>query len=411
MKEIFKYVSITESFSKKYSLLVFTLVLINSQILFATMANPIGIKGFLEVFYIFLLVMSSHYVISKTYVRRLVKLDFLVYALIIVMWVYSAIASYFQYGQPLIYGLIEERRILGFLIYFPCVYILRKALYSVEDILNFMLVSAVICSVLSILSYFGMIPVINESPFGDFALRQNRYLIGVLYILLGALYSVYLISRKKFLFRSLAILLVCLVTLMVVSQTRQLLAGFGIAVFVMLFSLSVKGVIRLALMSGVVFIVYMCAVYFFPIILETYTVLFDSLLSDDYIESDARPLAYSIVINNFMNGNVLGSGSLSLLWKNGFVPIYGEWFFLADIGFMGTVFKYGIFAVVFYGAYLWWQSKLLIKLMGATEWRFFLGWLSTLLIALPVAALIEYRGFIAGLLLCMTYSLVLQVKK
>ena len=39
--------------------------------------------------------------------------------------------------------------------------------------------------------------------------------------------------------------------------------------------------------------------------------------------------------------NWLPSGSLSLMWQDGFIPYFGEHFFLSDVGLIGTMFRFG----------------------------------------------------------------------
>ncbi len=59
------------------------------------------------------------------------------------------------------------------------------------------------------------------------------------------------------------------------------------------------------------------------------------------MEDGARSITIAAIMNHLDIVNWLPSGSLSLMWQDGFVPYFGEHFFLSDVGIIGTLFRFG----------------------------------------------------------------------
>ena len=136
---------------------LFLLICWNSQIFSASVANPLGIKGVQEILYVFLLMFATGYLMRQAACRAVIKNDFIVYFIVVCPFIYSSVASFATFSQPIVYGLIEERRILAFLIYFPVVWAIRKAVISVDQVFVWVYWAAVACALLSILVYLNVI--------------------------------------------------------------------------------------------------------------------------------------------------------------------------------------------------------------------------------------------------------------
>jgi hypothetical protein len=59
------------------------------------------------------------------------------------------------------------------------------------------------------------------------------------------------------------------------------------------------------------------------------------------VEDGARPITIAAIMRHLDLVNWLPSGSLSLMWRDGFIPYFGEHFFLSDVGIVGTLFRFG----------------------------------------------------------------------
>lgn len=376
----------------------------NSQIFAATASNALGVKGFQE-FFLFALLIYSSGVVATTLLRtggHIHRLDIAVYALVIGMWSYSSIAAYFRFGQPIYYGLIEERRVLAFLIYFPIAQLLRKHSLGLQDVMIAITWIAWIAMLLSAGVKWQIVPSLQEMEFGAGALRQDRYGIGHHYLAIATLWIIFLSYRSPPSATNVLSVVLFLATLILITQTRQVLIAMAIAAAVMIarpsFRSVVVGVIALAVASAA----YFWTVQLNPEIGEKYAELFAQAVSREYLDTSVRALGYDIVVGELASGFWAGSGSLSQLWRDGFARVYGDFFFLTDLGFGGSLYKFGLIAVVWYLTYFYLQLSWLGRSRHAFEHRFLIGWFVYLIVALPVAAPVEYRGFLAGLLLAVS---------
>ena len=150
----------------------------------------------------------------------------------------------------------------------------------------------------------------------------------------------------------------------------------------------------------------MIGVFFFLPLLSAqfqfYIELFSQLLSSNYLQSSWRVLSIREVILSTQAGGIFGHGSLSLIWQEGFHRVIGEHFFLADIGIIGTFYRYGLFGIFWYLVWMVIQLTLIAKMPAGSRRRSDFAILLFLIVLLPVAAPFEYRGFVTGVLLAMT---------
>jgi hypothetical protein len=117
------------------------------------------------------------------------------------------------------------------------------------------------------------------------------------------------------------------------------------------------------------------------------------------------------VIQSLRAGEIFGHGSLSPMWQEGFQRVVGESFFLADIGIIGTSYRYGLFGIFWYLFWMTLQLTLIMRMPAGSQRRSYFAVLLFLVILLPVAAPIEYRGFVTGVLFAMTAFLSSQHKQ
>jgi hypothetical protein len=84
---------------------------------------------------------------------------------------------------------------------------------------------------------------------------------------------------------------------------------------------------------------------------------------------------------------------------------------LADIGIIGTSYRYGLFGIFWYLFWMTLQLTLIMRMPAGSQRRSYFAVLLFLVILLPVAAPIEYRGFVTGVLFAMTAFLSSQHKQ
>ena len=302
--------------------------------------NPYGIKGLNEaylavsiVFTILLLLASA-----ENAPREFRILMYYCLYSAVVFLVMPAIFAYFTYGQPIVFGLIEERRVLFCLGFAPLLFLGKRV--STLQFERGLLYAALIAAFFSWCFKFGVIPDMRAEVRSDD--RPDRSSIGPYLICFGYFYCIQIWSkgispingaaRNKTLYMVIAALL--LLTLVFATQTRQLIV---LCLLFTLFCLRAKAVIWAASLS-----ILLSPFYFFPSLLEVLglnTEFYDSTLEG--VEDGVRTYTISSIFAHLDQVNWLPSGSLSLMWQDGFIPYFGEHFFLSDVGVFGTLFRFG----------------------------------------------------------------------
>jgi hypothetical protein len=130
--------------------------------------------------------------------------------------------------------------------------------------------------------------------------------------------------------------------------------------------------------------------------------MFSTLSSTDYINESARILTSLQIFSEFSNGDLWGHGALSLMWKGGFHRLYGENFFLADVGVIGTMFRFGILAVPILIFASWILIRATRRLPKGEIRRTVAYGIIFSFLLIPTAGLVVYRGFFLGILLAIS---------
>jgi len=256
----------------------------------------------------------------------------------VVFLVLPAVFAYFTYGQPIVYGLIEERRILFCLGFVPLLLLSKRV--STLQFERALIYAALVAAFLSWCFKFGVIPDLRDEVRSDD--RPDRSSIGPFLICFGYFYCIQIWSKGKSPINDakrnrnlyLVIAAVLLLTLVFATQTRQLIV---LCLAFTLFCLRAKAVIWAASLC-----VLLSPFYLYPSLLEMLGLnieFYDNTL--DGIEDGVRSTTVSMIFDHLNLVNWLPSGSLSLMWQDGFIPYFGEHFFLSDVGIIGTLFRFG----------------------------------------------------------------------
>lgn len=303
--------------------------------------NPIGFK-FLNEAYLavclglsFLLVLASAEGASR---ELRVLMYYAVYS-VIVFTVLPAIFAHYTYGQPIVYGLIEERRILFTFGFVPLLLLAKNI--STLQFERSIIYAALIAVVLSWCFKFGLVPDLRkEQTAWD---RPDRSSIGPFLICFAYFYCIQIWSNGKSPINGdtrqrsiyMVIAAVLLLTLVFATQTRQLIV---LCLAFTLFCLRGKAIIWALSLC-----VLLSPFFLYPPLLEMFGMNLEFYQSnlEGGIEDGVRPHTIASVFNHLDLVNWLPSGSLSLMWQDGFIPYFGEHFFLSDIGIIGTLFRFG----------------------------------------------------------------------
>ncbi|MBU1300707.1 MAG: hypothetical protein KKA11_03625 [Gammaproteobacteria bacterium] len=303
--------------------------------------NPIGFKFLNEAYLAVCLGLSLLLILASTEEssREFRILMYYAFYSVFVFTVLPAIFSFYTFGQPITYGLIEERRIL-FTFGFVPLLLLAKHI-STRQFEHAFIYAALIAVVLSWCFKFGLVPDLREEQTSwD---RPDRSSIGPFLICFAYFYCIQVWAKGKSPIngeqrqRKLYLILaaVLLLTLVFATQTRQLIV---LCLAFTLFSLRAKAIIWAASLC-----VLLSPLFFYPELLEILGLnveFYESSLDGD-VEDGVRPHTIASVFSHLNLVNWLPSGSLSLMWQDGFIPYFGEHFFLSDIGIIGTLFRFG----------------------------------------------------------------------
>ena len=276
-------------------LFVFVLVFWNSQIFSASIANPLGIRGVQEALYLILLAFTAAYLSRQAIGQALHKTDVIVFFLVLCPFLYAPVAARLTYGQPIFYGLIEERRTLAFLIYFPLAWAFRNRVLSVYQLLTWVFWCSLACAILSVLVYLGILQPFQLRDVAAGSLRKDRYGIGVGYVSMATLFLLHRASSFR-LFSRAAFLALFLGVLVVIVQTRQILIGIAIAILIVRFPLDrlrlrLQRTIQLFLLGGILFVAAVWLVSETTVVsrlVDKYQALFGQIASEQYLSQSAR---------------------------------------------------------------------------------------------------------------------------
>jgi len=303
--------------------------------------NPIGFKFLNEAYLAVCLGLSLLLILASTEEasREFRILMYYAFYSVFVFTVLPAIFSFYTFGQPITYGLIEERRIL-FTFGFVPLLLLAKHI-STRQFEHALIYAALIAVILSWGFKFGLVPDLREEQTSwD---RPDRSSIGPFLICFAYFYSIQVWAKGKSPINGeqrqrklyLLIAAVLLLTLVFATQTRQLIV---LCLAFTLFSLRAKAIIWAASLG-----VLLSPLFFYPELLEILGLnieFYENSLDGD-VEDSVRPHTIASVFSHLSLVNWLPSGSLSLMWQDGFIPYFGEHFFLSDIGIIGTLFRFG----------------------------------------------------------------------
>jgi hypothetical protein len=84
----------------------------------------------------------------------------------------------------------------------------------------------------------------------------------------------------------------------------------------------------------------------------------------------------------------LPSGSLSLMWQDGFIPYFGEHFFLSDVGIFGTLFRFGFLTFLLVPLTLYVYQRIARNINP--DMTFLYSVMLALMVIWPLNGLLEY---------------------
>lgn len=369
-----------------YKNLLFVLLLLNSACFFLTDDKRAGVPYLRELFLLMVVVCTACLFVVWKWVYQS-RTSLWVLCMGIALPLISAVLAYLNFGQPLAYGLLEERRFLAYLIFFPVLFLLLQAKPTQEELSRYFLYIALFCATFGFGYYLGIIPqntmvsfTVDDWTRYEDLLRPDRYRIGSTFVTLAAFIVMY-DMRERVTLRGLLILLYFVAYLWLVMQTRQTMlmwAFAGLWIFR-------KRIDSLMKMSALGLLLFSISWFWMPeFYIEQYE-RFHALLFEATSGPSVRDRTIGIIVDAVAANHYFGMGALSLQWNGGFSRVYGPHFYLSDVGVFGVYYRYGFLAplvvALFYGGFIWIMRQCRDKgsLLAALQLSFVLGMMNLVL--------------------------------
>jgi len=373
--------------SRLVSLFALYIVLIlNTQIFRLNALNPLSIPFSQEFFLALSMVCSVCFISNRCITTgRINSLLFIVFLIPITMVLHSALLAHVVYGQPIFYGLVESRRILAVWAVFPLLILVSSLNLSRDDIARHLIFVGLLCCLLITAVFTDVIAVSSTPEINENNLRSERVSFASVYVCFACALSIFRFVKTNNKLYLVAFIIMCFV-IVGISQSRGLLVVLLVSLLPLMRS---PKFLLLFLLLIVIFLSSSAAVL--------YTDIFSSALSEEYLSASLRSLGIAHVLGQGLDW--VGQGALSLIWRDGFDRVIHDGFFLSDIGLFGSYFRFGFIFLVYYLLFFIMFIKCLKRSPHSDSRSFIVGQLIGIVVLFPIAAPIEFKGFLLALLL------------
>ena len=336
----------------------FLLILFNMGFLFLSDSKTSGIPFLRELFVLVLLIVCVWQILIKRYWQG-TYYEYWVLILVGCIMVLSPVLAWLNFGQPISYGMLEERRMLHYLIFFPSFYGLLKEDLTLETLEKYIIYAFLSCVVLGSLYALQILKSRTgvsfqvERAVEDIedlytGFRAGRFMFGSSFLGLVYLLAILHLRRlphllSKAAIKWIALALVCVAYLWFVVQTRSMMA---VMVLMTLMAFRHK-VLRMAQLGYVAIIALVLVVALAPDWvaqqMETFEALYEEATHDN--GPRVREVTIQVIVDEILANNFVGMGALSLQWQEGFHRIYNRHFYLSDVGLYGIWYRFGLLAI------------------------------------------------------------------
>lgn len=301
--------------------------------------HPLAFGGVREAVLLICLVAAILYTADRLRRAALSPADGIILAFVPAAMLTSALLAYFTFGQPLSFGLIEERRIILFYGVFLIALALRSAPRPGEALLGGLFWCAGTYLALGLMLQTGVLGDLAERDVGVLDPRKWRILTGNnIYAMTVAVAFVLLVRSRRAVFA--VPMVVALVGLTAVGQTRSTTVQLILTLCIVIFAVSRERLALLLVAAGAGVAAVMLGL----------SVLLEESGRTGIGEVDVRLETVRKVLRDLAANDWIGMGALSLQWNDGFHRIYDRFFYLTDVGVFGELYRYGVLLPVFYAA-------------------------------------------------------------
>lgn len=334
-----------------YRALLLALIVLNSGFIVLTDDKRAGIPFVRELFTVVVIASTALLFLAWKRVGQSSTTYWILF-MAIVLPITSALFAKLNFGQPIPYGLLEERRFFLYLVFFPTLFLLYRAQLSEQQLAQYVLYAGLACVAVGFLYFFKIFPENAKIGFqvDDFIgideLRPDRFRIGEIYVTICAFMLMYSL-RQAITLPRLGLLLLFTAYLWFVLQTRQTMLVWALA-GVWIFRTRLTTVVKLLIVLGTLIGFAYLAV---PALFDAQYDRLMELFSEAAAEPGVRENTIEIILEAIRNNSFMGMGALSLQWNNGFENVYNRHFYLADVGVFGVYYRYGFLALFVLGIF------------------------------------------------------------
>ncbi|HNQ12124.1 MAG TPA: hypothetical protein PKH65_08635 [Bacteroidia bacterium] len=274
-------------------------------------------------------------------------------AMLLAMFIFpfwAAFSAYYEYGQPLFYGIATQRSFFLYLSALFVFYLLKYRVITTKDIQTSFLATAWVSMAIFIVTANFINP---EQYFKTIFIGYNELKGGYIFkfvitlIVFAFLFYVikYFITRKTY-YLLLAAPHFYYMTFVRQDRSTILVAMITLLLF-FLFEIYKKARFKYFLYTfmviGVLFSVVALSGYTpDPVTIEKYNNIWLTVTGQETTENSTnlRRIQTLMVWPDILRSPLFGNGELSLKWEGGFARVYG-YFYPTDIGIVGEMFIYG----------------------------------------------------------------------
>jgi len=369
-----------------YKNLLIILLLLNSGCFFLTDDKRAGIPYFREIFLLLVVASTVCLFVAWKWVYQS-RTSLWIIFMGVMLPLMSAVLSNLNFGQPMLYGLFEERRFLEYLVFFPVLFLLLMAQPTQEELGRYFLYIALFCATFGFSYYLGIIPqnavvsfTVDDWTRYEDLLRPDRYRIGSGFVTLAAFMLMYNM-RDRVTLSGLLMLLYLVAYLWLVMQTRATMLIWAFA-GLWIFRKRIDSLMKMSVLGVIILGVswFMVPEFYIPQYERFHALLFEAAAGPGVRDRTIATIIDAISANNFF-----GMGALSLQWNGGFSRVYNPHFYLSDVGIFGVYHRYGfltpLVVLVFYGGFIWImrQCKNKGSLLAALQLSFVFGMMNFVL--------------------------------
>ena len=329
-----------------------------------------GLASIHEGWIVLLLLVAGTLYIKERFEQNLTisALEAYIIVLCTVLPLSAGIMAWWEFGQPIIYGVLSNRQFVLTLGAAYLLMVMRWGYITLEDIDRVLITMAWMLLVIYTVAYVAINPVdfidyglsfVGRKANGEFFLKFDAIPVvyGFLYYFLHGLrsrrgksyilsipFALYFIVLQQGRALLVAVLLTCLILIVKWSSTARLATLFP------------KIVITIACISLGFFMLRTDHMSTYGQHLSSaFTVLFSGeLTSDD--SANVRIYSTQKVLPYIEKHWLLGSGNLSYQWNEGYKSIFG-YFYTSDIGLVGVIYLYGIMGTAILLFQFWFAKR------------------------------------------------------